>query len=221
MRLRWCTSCSHHQGLAAHAGQLHPSLRRQSGKSQAQYRREALRLRPAERTFDSDLNFLSRWSGPLGLLVARDARLYLHRQRASGRSGYAASPTAGVAHGRLLPLVILTELGGGLFVLFGLKTRWAALALRGFCLLTALFFHSGAEQALQLQKNVAMAGGFLALALAGPGAWSLDGLARSRRAGDQRCAVAAPSGSKRPDLLILGLRLGGSLRLAAASERSL
>ncbi len=37
---------------------------------------------------------------------------------------------------RLLPLVILTELGGGLLVLFGLKTRWAAIALCGFCLLT-------------------------------------------------------------------------------------
>jgi putative oxidoreductase len=49
-----------------------------------------------------------------------------------------------------------------------------ALALFGFCLLTALFFHSGAGQAIQLQKNVAMAGGFLALALLGPGSWSLD-----------------------------------------------
>jgi putative oxidoreductase len=41
-------------------------------------------------------------------------------------------------------------------------------------LLTALFFHSGADQAIQPQKNVAMAGGFLALALLGPGSWSLD-----------------------------------------------
>ena len=48
--------------------------------------------------------------------------------------------------GRLLPLVILTELGGGLIVLFGFKTRWAAIALFGFCLLTALFFHLAADQ---------------------------------------------------------------------------
>jgi putative oxidoreductase len=47
--------------------------------------------------------------------------------------------------GRLLPQVILTELGGGLLVLFGLKTRWAAITLFGFCLLTALSFHPGAD----------------------------------------------------------------------------
>jgi putative oxidoreductase len=76
--------------------------------------------------------------------------------------------------GRLLPLVILTELGGGLLVLFGLKTRWAAIALCGYCLLTALFFHTGSNQVIELRKNVAMAGGFLTLAILGPGAWSLD-----------------------------------------------
>ena len=55
--------------------------------------------------------------------------------------------------GRLLPLVILTELGGGLLVLLGLKTRWAAIALFGFCLLTALIFHLGADQTIQIQTK--------------------------------------------------------------------
>ncbi len=96
-------------------------------------------------------------------------------------AGVAQYMQANGVDGRLLPVVILTELGGGLIVLFGLKTRWAAIALFGYCLLTALFFHLGADQAIQFNKNIAMAGGFLALAVLGPGAWSLDGW--RRRAG--------------------------------------
>jgi putative oxidoreductase len=41
-------------------------------------------------------------------------------------------------------------------------------------LLTALFLHTGSDQTIELQKNVAMAGGFLTLAILGAGAWSLD-----------------------------------------------
>jgi putative oxidoreductase len=126
---------------------------------------------------DYDLNFLSRWAGPLGLL-ARAMLAYIFVVEGIGKiRGYPGVADYMEAHGvdgRLLPLVILTELGGGLLVLFGLKTRWAAMALFGFCLLTAAFFHTGADQAIQLQKNIAMAGGFLAMALLGPGAWSLD-----------------------------------------------
>jgi putative oxidoreductase len=75
----------------------------------------------------------------------------------------------------LLPLVILTELGGGLLVLLGFKTRWAAIALAGFCLMTGLIFHLAAGETIEFQKNVAMAGGFLVLAGFGAGAWSIDG----------------------------------------------
>jgi putative oxidoreductase len=144
--------------------------------SQAKFTRENARP-PAGQTFDADLDFLSRWAGPLGLL-ARAMLAYIFIVEGVGKiAGYAGVVDYMQAHGvdgRLLPLVILTELGGGLLVLFGLKTRWAAIALCGFCLLTALFFHSSADQAIQLQKNIAMAGGFLTLALLGPGAWSLD-----------------------------------------------
>jgi putative oxidoreductase len=141
--------------------------------SQAQYTRGGVTPPVEARAFDADLNLLVRWAGPLGLL-ARAMLAYIFivegAEKIAGYSGVADYVQAHGVDGRLLPLVILAELGGGLLVLFGLKTRWAAITLFGFCLLTALFFHTGADQAIQLQKNVAMAGGFLALALLGPGA---------------------------------------------------
>ena len=90
----------------------------------------------------------------------------------SGTQGYME---ANGVPGALLPLVILTELGGGLLVAFGLFARWAAFALAVFCLLTALLFHMAPDQAVHFYKNLALAGGFLMLAAHGPGTWSLDG----------------------------------------------
>jgi putative oxidoreductase len=81
--------------------------------------------------------------------------------------------------GALLPLTIILELGGGLAIATGLYTRWVAIALALFSVVTALIFHSNfgdAMQATNFWKNIAMAGGFLMLALQGAGAWSLDGL---------------------------------------------
>jgi len=134
--------------------------------------------------FGADLNFLSRWAGPLGLL-ARAMLAYIFilegAEKITGYSGVVEYMQDNGVDGRLLPLVILTEFGGGVLVLFGLWTRWAAIALFGYCLLTALVFHLGADQAIHFNKNVAMAGGFLLLATFGPGAWSLDG--RRGRAG--------------------------------------
>jgi putative oxidoreductase len=152
--------------------------------SRAQPTREDAASSEDARTFDADLNFLSRWTAPLALL-ARAMLAYIFIVAGATYIGQYAGVVdymqANGVDGRLLPLVILTELGGGLLVLFGLKTRWAAIALFGFCLLTALFFHMGADQAVHFNKNVAMAGGYLALAILGPGAWSLD--AWRRRAG--------------------------------------
>ncbi|MGA7374584.1 MAG: DoxX family protein [Methyloceanibacter sp.] len=92
----------------------------------------------------------------------------------AGAQGYMESH--GVA-GMLLPLVILTEVGGGLCILLGLFTRWAAIALAGFCVLTAITFHWHPDDPMQMinfMKNITIAGGFLVLAGAGPGALALD-----------------------------------------------
>ncbi len=73
----------------------------------------------------------------------------------------------------LLPAVILLELGGGLWVAFGLKgaTR-VAILLAGYTLLVNLVFHrfwtlTGHEFELEISlffKNVAIAGGLLMIA---------------------------------------------------------
>jgi putative oxidoreductase len=81
--------------------------------------------------------------------------------------------------GGLLPLVILAELAGGLAVLGGFLTRWAAWGLAVFTLASALLFHaefSDQNQMIHFMKNLAVAGGLLLLATHGPGRWSLDAL---------------------------------------------
>jgi len=89
-------------------------------------------------------------------------------------AGYMASQ--GVP-GALLPLVIATEVLGGLAILLGYQTRIVAFLLAGFTLLAALIFHhdfANQTQSIMFLKNVAMAGGFLLLVVNGAGAWSLD-----------------------------------------------
>jgi putative oxidoreductase len=78
----------------------------------------------------------------------------------------------------LLPLVIAVELLGGLLIVAGWQTRPVAFALAGFCILAALLFHldfANRNQTIQFLKNLTIAGGFLALLVSGPGAWSIDG----------------------------------------------
>jgi putative oxidoreductase len=79
--------------------------------------------------------------------------------------------------GMLLPLVILAEVGGGLAIIVGWQTKWAAYALAGFSVISAVIFHSNLAdqtQMIMLMKNFAMAGGLLLLAEHGAGAFSLD-----------------------------------------------
>lgn len=86
--------------------------------------------------------------------------------------------------GGLLPLVILAELGGGLAILFGFLTRWVALGLAIFSLLTAWLFHyhpGDQAQMINFMKNVTIAGGFIYVACAGAGRFSLDHLFRRNR----------------------------------------
>ena len=90
----------------------------------------------------------------------------------------------------LLPLAIGFELGCGLLILFGYQTRIAALLLAGFCVATAILFHTrfaDRNQMLHFEKDLAIAGGFLMVFALGSGAWSIDAL-RQRK--DRRPAMA-------------------------------
>lgn len=72
---------------------------------------------------------------------------------------------------------ILLELGGGLFVLFGYKTRWGALALILFLIPTTLIFHtdfSDRIQTIMFLKNLAILGGLIFVSEHGPGKLSAD-----------------------------------------------
>lgn len=85
----------------------------------------------------------------------------------------------------------LFELAAGVAVLVGFQTKIASILLALFCVFTGLVFHSGAINvpdfpaaanglltlfnSLMMMKNIAIAGGFLGLAVAGAGAWSVDG----------------------------------------------
>jgi putative oxidoreductase len=92
----------------------------------------------------------------------------------SGTQGYMQS--MGVP-GVLLPLVILVEIGGGLALLFGIKTRWAAAALAIFTLAAAFLFHrdfANQMQMINFMKNLAMAGGLLLFVRYGAGQPSVD-----------------------------------------------
>ncbi|MFI0487992.1 MAG: DoxX family protein [Yersinia sp. (in: enterobacteria)] len=120
-----------------------------------------------------------------GLLVARILMPILFIVAGYSKMGDAYAGTVqymqsmGVP-GFFLPLTILLEFGGGLAVLFGFLTRTTALFTAGFAILTALIFHTnfadGGVNQLMFMKNFTIAGGFIVLAIAGPGGFSIDRL---------------------------------------------
>ena len=99
----------------------------------------------------------------------------------AGTVGYAAGagmpmPQVAVAIGLVIEIV------GGLAILLGWQTRWAALILGFFTLVASFFFHNfwgvpaeaAGVQQLLFWKNIAVVGGLLGYAAHGVGAWSVD-----------------------------------------------
>lgn len=132
-----------------------------------------------------------------GLLVL--VRILLSFMFIMSGFGKLADPTgtAGMISGAGLPAADLLayaaglyELVAGLFILVGFQTKITAWTVALFCVFTGLVFHTGTvaiegwpEGALgwintlnqiMVMKNVTLAGGYIALAIVGAGAYSVD-----------------------------------------------
>lgn len=92
--------------------------------------------------------------------------------------------TAGYIASKGLPMSTLVawataifEVGAGIALVVGFQTRLAAFALALFCIAAAVIFHwdfGDFVQRLFFMKNLTIAGGMLALAVAGAGSISVD-----------------------------------------------
>ena len=74
-------------------------------------------------------------------------------------------------------IALVVEIGLGLLLLVGYRTRAVALGLAIWCVVTAIFFHSNfADQNMMIHflKNLMLAGGLLQIVHFGAGAVSLD-----------------------------------------------
>jgi putative oxidoreductase len=125
----------------------------------------------------------------LAALVGRVLLAWMYIDAGFGKiGGFARTATALASKGLplvnvLVVLTIAVELGGGLAIVAGWKTRWAALAVLVFTIVATALFHNFwaaapdqvRVQQLMFWKNVAVMGGLLVLAAFGPGRYALDG----------------------------------------------
>ena len=87
-------------------------------------------------------------------------------------SGFAGYLAMGGLPGFLAWPAILFEIAVGLSMLLGFQTRIMAILAAGFCLVTAVLYHSNfadQTQMVMFLKNLGLAGGFLMVFSAGPG----------------------------------------------------
>ena len=143
--------------------------------------------KPAQNAFTQDaFSFVARLLFVVLFLPAGIGKL----TGFAGTVGYISSvglplPTVGAA------LAAVVEIVGSLALLFGFRTRIAALVLAVFTVVASFFFHAfwsaPADQAFVTQllfyKNIAVAGGLLALVASGAGGWSLEARNAPARAG--------------------------------------
>ena len=125
---------------------------------------------------------------PAGSLVGRVLLAYIFVVAGFGKIGGFSATAAYIASKglpmseALLVATIVIELVGGLMIALGWKARWAALAIFVFLIPTTLIFHAFwtvdpeqvRAQTIQFNKNLAIMGGMLYIAIVGSGRYGLD-----------------------------------------------
>ena len=118
-----------------------------------------------------------------GLLTARILMGVLFVMAGLGKlgdvAGFAGYMASGGVPAFLAWPVVAFEILGGLALILGLATRPVALALAAFSLLAGVLYHyvpADQGQMTHFLKNVALAGGYVAIAAQGAGAWSVDAI---------------------------------------------
>ena len=123
---------------------------------------------------------LKPYLAPLGRLLMSSLFLWsgIHKLRNPGGTAQYFANAHIPAPDVLVWVAIVIEVIGGLAMLLGFKTRWAAAVLAIFCLVTAFAVHLPAGDAgnmINFYKNLVMAGGFLYVVAYGAGGMSIDG----------------------------------------------
>ena len=123
------------------------------------------------------------------LLVARILLGLIFVMAGIGKTGDVAGFAGYMASGGIPAIlawpVILFEILGGLALILGVQTRWAALALGAFSLVAGALYHYVPADQMQMTaflKNLAMTGGYIALAITGAGRFSVDAWTGTRTA---------------------------------------
>ncbi|HSS71345.1 MAG TPA: DoxX family protein [Casimicrobiaceae bacterium] len=130
------------------------------------------------------MNAQKDWAALVGRILLSILFIISGFEKISGFEGTAASIAGhGLPFSQVLAAgAIVIELGGGLAVLAGWKTRWVALALIVFMIVITPIFHNfwsappaqAMNQQINFMKNVSILGGIFLLLAFGPGRYSLD-----------------------------------------------
>ena len=118
------------------------------------------------------MEILEKNAAPLARLLIGAFWIYFGVTKIGGMEGLQGYMEAFGVPGILGWGVVVLEVVGGAMILLGFYARFAAIALAGFSVMTAVIFHANLADQTQLilfAKNFAIAGGLLMIVSNGPG----------------------------------------------------